>query len=352
MSRIGINGFGRIGRTTFRAWWERQDNDLEIVAINTSGSMDLTGWLQLLKHDSNYGRLKAKLEPRVHQSKTEVSDDDPVLGQFTISEGGRSQTVLVTAQRDPKKIPWQQARVELVLEATGVFRTEDKVAQHLAGGVKKVLISAPAKGGDVSSSVLGVNEFDLSKTAFSNASCTTNCVAPVTKIMTDTFGVEKAIMTTVHAYTDSQNLLDNSHKDLRRGRSAAINMVPTTTGAALATTKIIPQLEEKFDGLAVRIPLAVGSLADMVFLTERDTSVEEINQTFIEASQSDQWQGILGVTQEPLVSSDIVGRNESSIVDLSFTKVVDGNLVKILSWYDNEWGYCQRLLDQLIKLGS
>ncbi len=352
MTRIGVNGVDRIGRTAFRAWWERQDQDLEIVAINTSGSMDLHGWLQLLKYDSNYGRLKAKIESQVHQKKDEISDEDPVLGQFTISDGERKQTVLVTAQRDPKKIPWHQANVELVLEATGVFRTEEKAAQHLAGGVKKVLISATAKGGDVSSSVLGVNEFDLTKNIFANASCTTNCVAPVSKIMTEAFGVEKAIMTTIHAYTDTQNLLDNSHKDLRRARSAAINMVPTSTGAAIATTKIIPQLENRFDGSAVRVPVAVGSLSDMVFLTERDTSVEEVNQTFIEASQSEQWQGILGVTEEPLVSSDIVGRDESSIVDLGSTNVVAGNLVKVFSWYDNEWGYCQRLLDQLIKLGA
>ncbi len=352
MAKIGINGFGRIGRTCFRAWWERHDSSLEIVAINTSGSMDLEGWLQLLKYDSNYGRLKAKIESRIHQAKDEVSDEDPVLGEFTIADEKHSQTVVVFAQRDPTLIPWHQAQVELVLEATGVFRTEEQASRHLAKGVKRVLMSAPAKGGDVSSSVIGVNDFDLTKTVFSNASCTTNCVAPISKIINDNFGVEKAIMTTIHAYTDSQNILDNSHKDLRRARSAAVNMVPTTTGAAIATTKIIPQLEGKFDGLAVRVPLPVGSLADLVFLTEKETTIEIVNQAIVEASQKEPWRGIVGVTKEPLVSSDIVVRDESSIVDLSFTNVVGGNLVKILSWYDNEWGYCQRLLDQLIALSN
>lgn len=347
MTRFGINGFGRIGRTALRVWWQQNNSDLDLVAINTSGSMDLEGWLHLLQYDSNYGQFQAKIETQVHQSKDEVSDEDPILGQFTLSDDQRSKTIVVTAQRDPKKIPWDQTQVDLVLEATGVFRTEDQAAQHFNHGVKQVLLTAPAKGGDVSSSVIGVNQFDLSKKVFSNASCTTNCVAPVSKIMTEVFGVEKAILTTIHAYTDSQNILDNSHKDLRRGRAAAINMVPTTTGAAVATSKIIPVLDQKFDGMAVRVPLAVGSLADMIFITKRETSVDEVNQVFTEAAQEEKWKNILAVTKKPIVSSDIVGRRESSIVDLSFTKVIDGNLVKIISWYDNEWGYCHRLLDQI-----
>lgn len=348
--QLGINGFGRIGRSVFRIWWQNFRHQIDLQAINTSGSMELEDWIHLLRYDTNYGRFSPPIKIETEQSKDEVNDANPVLGKIVIGQDEDQKTITITAQRDPKKIPWSEFGVEIVLESTGVFRTEKQAAQHFKTGVKKVLISAPPKGGSVSSSVIGVNQFDPEGKVFSNASCTTNCVAPVTQIMHQTFTVEKAVMTTIHAYTSSQNILDNSHKDLRRGRTAGQNMVPTTTGAAVATTKIIPDLKQKFDGMAIRVPLAVGSLSDLVFVTEENTTVEAVNQAFIDATQEKRWQGVLAVTDEPIVSSDIVGRSESSIVDLNFTKVIGGNLIKVLSWYDNEWGYSHRLLEQILQL--
>jgi glyceraldehyde 3-phosphate dehydrogenase len=344
---FAINGFGRIGRTAFRIWWQDHQDELDLVAINTSGSMRLADWIHLLKYDTNYGNFDPGISFAEHQSHQDVTDEDPVLGTLKIQE----KEIVVTAQRDPSKLPWSQLGVQVVLEATGVFRTEEKASMHLKAGAQKVLLTAPAKGGAISTSVIGVNDFDPNNPIVSNASCTTNCVAPVVQIMDEKIGVKKATLTTIHSYTDSQNLLDNSiKKDLRRARAAAENLIPTTTGAALATTKIIPQLEGLFDGLAIRVPTAVGSLSDMVFVTKRLTSVEEVNQIFINAAQSERWRGTVTVTQEPIVSSDIVGRPEASIVDLSFTQVIDGDLVKIFSWYDNEWGYCTQLLRQLERI--
>ena len=350
MINFGINGFGRIGRTVCRVWWLEHRQNLDLKMINTSGSMELEDWVYLLKHDTNYGELQTEIITDVHQSKNDVSDQDPVLGTITLKDESGSKKIVVTAQRNPDKLPWSVNEVKIVIEATGVFRTEDQAALHFKGGAEQVILSAPAKDGNVSSSVIGVNEFNSENKVFSNASCTTNCVAPVTKVIEAKFGIEKAMLTTVHAYTDGQNLLDNSHKDMRRARAAAINIVPTTTGAAVATTEIIPELKNKFDGMAIRVPTPVGSLSDMVFLTSRDVTVEEVNQALIDASKQDHFQGILAVTDEPIVSSDIVGRPESSIVDLNFTKVVGGNLVKVLSWYDNEWGYCHRLIEQISRI--
>jgi len=346
--KIAINGFGRIGRSAVRIWWEKFQDQFDLIAINTSGSMPLTDWVHLLKYDTNYKRFDPGLSFEEKQSNKEVTDENPVLGTVTIGE----KTLTFTAQRDPAKLPWAEMGIDLVLDSTGVFRTREKASLHLDAGAKKVLISAPAKGDEpVSTSVIGVNEFGQDTSVTSNASCTTNCVAPVAKIMHETFGVEKATLTTIHAYTDSQNILDNSHKkDMRRARAAAANLIPTSTGAAKATTKIIPELKGIFDGMAVRVPIPVGSLSDIVFVTSRDTSVEEVNQTFRDAATSDRWQGVLLATDEPIVSSDIVGRSESSIVDLSLTQVIGGNLVKVVSWYDNEWGYCNRLLDQIVLL--
>lgn len=346
MKKFGINGFGRIGRTFTRVWLERNLNDHELAVINTSGSMEIEDWAHLLKYDTNYGVLSQEIAVQRTQSRKEVTTENPVLG--TISIG--SHTITVTAQRDPQLIPWKNHGVSVVVEATGVFRTEEKAALHFAGGAEKVLLTAPAKGGNVSTSVIGVNEYQEGSSVFSNASCTTNCVAPVAQIMTSVFGVEKAMLTTVHSYTDDQNTQDNSHKDMRRARSAAENIIPTTTGAAKATTEIIPELKGLFDGMAIRVPTPTGSLSDMVFVTKKETTVDEVNQALVQASQEERWSGILAVTNDPIVSSDIVGRSESSIVDLSLTQVIGGNLVKVVSWYDNEWGYCNRLLDQLVKL--
>lgn len=343
MKQFGINGLGRIGRTFVRVWVSKNNPELVLKVINTSGSMEIEDWAHLLKYDSNYGRFPGEITVARSQSKDDVTPENPVLGTITIS----GHTVIVTAQRDPKLIPWAQHGVELVVDATGVFTSAEKAAQHFEGGAKRVLITAPAKGGNVSTSVIGVNSHDVNGSVFSNASCTTNCVAPVAQIMTTVFGVEKAMLTTIHSYTDDQNTHDNSHKDLRRARSAAENIVPTSTGAAVATTEIIPELKGIFDGLAVRVPTPTGSLSDMVFVTKRETTVEEVNQVLIDASNQDRWKGILAVTSDPIVSSDIVGRPESSIVDLSLTQVIGGNLVKVISWYDNEWGYCNRLVDQL-----
>ena len=344
---FAINGFGRIGRTATRVWWKNHRHIANLVAINTSGSMEIEAWAHLLKYDTNYGIFNEEIKVERLKNKAEVTDDDPLLGYITIKD----HQIKITAQRDPAKLPWAESGVDVVIESTGVFRTEETASAHLTAGAKKVLISAPGKGGAISTSVIGVNQFDPEAKILSNASCTTNCVAPVAAIMTENFGVEKAMLTTIHSYTDDQNTQDNSHKkDLRRARSAAEIIIPTSTGAAKATAGVIPELKGIFDGMAVRVPTPVGSLSDMVFLVKKETSVDEVNRVLTEASQSERWQGIIAVTNDPIVSSDIVGRDESSIVDLSLTQVIGGNLVKVVSWYDNEWGYCNRLVEQLSKI--
>lgn len=341
---FGINGFGRIGRTSLRVWWQYHRDRIALKTINTSGSMEIEQWAHLLKYDTNYGVFVEDFTVERQQSKDEATDDNPILGTITIG----SHKITVTAQRDPAKIPWSNYGVETVVESTGVFLTEEKARLHMQGGAKKVILSAPAKGGAIGTSVLGVANAGDIDVLRSNASCTTNCVAPVAQIMTKHFGVEKAMLTTIHSYTDDQNTQDNSHrKDMRRARSAAENIIPTTTGAAKATTKVIPELSGLFDGLAVRVPTPTGSLSDMTFLVSRNTTVEEVNNVFMTESNSDRWRGILAATHDPIVSSDIVGRRESSIVDLELTRVVAGNLVKIVSWYDNEYGYCNRLIEQI-----
>jgi glyceraldehyde 3-phosphate dehydrogenase len=344
MPIFGINGFGRIGRTAFRVWWKNNHhNRIDLKVINTSGSMKIGDWVHLLKYDSNYGPFNEEMTFTEHQSNKDVTDQDPLIGTIKIGE----HEIMITAQRDPAKIPWRQYGVEIVIESTGVFTTAEKAQAHLDAGAKKVIISAPAKGGDIPTTVIGVMDADPMKPIVSNASCTTNCVAPVAAVMHTAFGIQKAMLTTVHSYTDDQNLHDNSQHDLRRARAAALNIVPTTTGAAIATTEVIPELKGLFDGLSVRVPTSVGSLSDMVFLLKRKTTKEEVNQILTAAANDPRWKGILAVTNEPLVSKDIVGRSESSIVDLSLTQVIDGDLVKVLSWYDNEWGYCNRLIEQV-----
>lgn len=358
MQTFGINGFGRIGRTSFRVWWQYHREKLNLKMVNTSGSMEIDDWVHLLKYDSNYGVFGTELSYKKYRTTKEVSDEQPELGAILLE--GRE--IIVTAQRDPAKLPWGKYGVQTVIESTGVFLTQEKASLHLQGGAERVVISAPPKDASVGTYVLGVNdtlpgnnhtaalqskEVSNSVTVLSNASCTTNCVAPVAWVMHRYFGIEKAMMTTVHAYTDDQNLHDNSHRDMRRARAAAKNIVPTTTGAAIAVTETIPDLKGMFDGLAIRVPVSNGSLSDMVFVTKRPVTVEEINAALIQESQSERWQGILAVTNEPLVSSDISGRRESSIVDLALTNVVGGNLAKVVSWYDNEYGYCNRLVEQV-----
>lgn len=348
---IAINGFGRIGRTAFRVWYAKHRNEANLVAVNTSGSMDIADWVHLLKYDSNYGVFPAAIQIQEHQPAKSVSDQDPVLGTIILDD----HHIQVLAQRDPSKLPWGALQVDTVIESTGVFISQEKASLHLTGGAKRVVISAPPKGTEIGTYVLGVNEDTGSRqetagqTILSNASCTTNCVAPVAAILHEKFGIKKALMTTVHAYTDDQNLQDNSHRDLRRARSAAKNIVPTSTGAAIAVTETIPALKGLFDGLSVRVPVSTGSLSDMTFVLSRAVSVTEINTALTEASALPRWQGILAVTSEPIVSSDIVGRSESSIVDLALTQVIDGDLVKVVAWYDNEYGYCNRLVEQAVR---
>lgn len=326
MKRIAINGFGRIGRAAFKIALEKKD--IEVVAINDLTSADVLA--HLLKYDTAYGHYRKSVT---------VSDGKIVV------EG---KSVPVYAEADPKKLPWGELKVDVVLECTGRFTDKDSASQHIEAGAKKVVLSAPAKGDDdaVPTFLMGVNE-DIyeNEEVISNASCTTNSLAPVAQVLDDAFGIEKALMTTIHSYTGDQNIQDGPHRDLRRARAAAQNIVPTTTGAALAVTQVIPKLEGLFDGISVRVPTIVVSLSDCTFLLKRKTTKEEINQVLKDAVQTKRYHTVLAVTEEPLVSSDFIGDPHSSTVDLSMTKVVDGDLVKIIAWYDNEWGYSNRLIE-------
>ena len=323
--KIAINGFGRIGRNAFKLAFER--DDIEVVAINDL--TDTKTLAHLLKHDSTYGTYHY-----------DVSYDEN-----SIFVAGKQIRVL--AERDPVLLPWGEFGIDVVIEATGLFVQPEKARAHINAGAKKVVVSAPAKGEGVKFIVLGVNEHELTREddIISNASCTTNCIAPVMAVLEREFGIEKSLMTTVHSYTASQRILDAPAKDLREARSAAENIVPTTTGAAIATAKVIPSLEGKFDGLSVRVPTPVVSLSDITAVLKRNTTKEEINEVFKRAAADPFYQGILAVTDEPLVSMDFKGNSHSSIVDLSLTNVVDGNLIKVVAWYDNEWGYSNRLVE-------
>ncbi len=350
MIKLAINGFGRIGRLAVRAWLRREDlqKKLDIVAINTSGSMPIEGWVHLLKYDTVYGKLQESIQAKELKKPEETTEKDSQLGSIEFER----KTIPVLAQRDPSKLPWKNYDIDVVIESTGKFRTQEEASLHLKAGAKKVLISAPGKSESIGTYVLGVNEYDGKGKIADNASCTTNCTAPVTSIIHSKFKIQKAMLTTIHGYTDDQRLQDNSHKDLRRARAAALNIIPTSTGAAKATTKTIPELKGKFDGVSLRVPVATGSISDITYLVEKNTTVNEVNHAFKEATSALHWKGILAVTDEPLVSSDIIGRSESAIVDLSLTQVTDGTLVKVMAWYDNEWGYSNRLLEQAIQIGS
>jgi glyceraldehyde-3-phosphate dehydrogenase type I len=356
---FSINGFGRIGRSAARVWLQKHTQSLDLKAINTSGSLSASGWAYLLKHDTAYGLLSADIAAKDLKDPKTATDQDPVIGYLTITTDSNRFEIPVLAQKNPGKIPWKDYSVDIVIESTGIFTSLELARQHLTGGAKTVILSAPPKGGSVSTAVIGVNEDQLitkdkasTISVISNASCTTNCVAPVAAVVHAHIGILKATLLTVHGYTDDQNLQDNSHSDLRRARAAAANIVPTSTGAAIATTETIPDLRGLFDGIALRVPVITGSITDFTFLTRRSTSVEEINDLFLSASQNPLYQGILSASNEPLVSSDIIGRSESAIVDLPMTRVVDGDLVKVLAWYDNEWGYSNRLVEQVKKVGE
>jgi len=358
MIKVGINGFGRIGRIAFRIWALKHTNEMEIGAINTSGSMNVDGWTHLVNFDTMYRRFELKVQSEKVKEAKDVSDDDPLIGYLLIGE--KNIKIPVLAQRDPAKIPWGKYGVDVVVESTGAFTKEEDAKKHALGGAKRVVLSAPSKGGNVGTFVLGVNDPSTSSgqgqkeaVVISNASCTTNCVAPVAAVIHSAFGIEKALLTTVHSYTDDQNLQDNSHKDMRRARAAAENIIPASTGAAVATTETIPELKGLFDGMALRVPTATGSISDFTFLLKQNVTVEEVNNALKKAAEENAlYKGILAVTNEPLVSSDIIGRSESAIVDLALTQVVAGNLVKVFAWYDNEWGYANRLVEQVIRVGQ
>lgn len=339
MIKVAINGFGRIGRLAARKIFKDFENKLELVAVNTSGRMETEGWAHLLKYDTVYGKIKLE----VKSTKSEVRSE---IGKIKVGD----HEIVVLAEREPAKIPWGDYGAELVIEATGVFRKEEELKGHLRDSVKKVVLSAPPKSENIPMIILGVNEEAIgSSSIVSCASCTTNCAAPVAKVVLENFGIKEAMLTTVHAYTDDQRLQDNSHKDLRRARAAAQNMVPTSTGAAEAVCKIIPELKGKFKGMAVRVPVICGSLVDFTFITEKPVGKEEVNKVFRKAAET-QLQGILAVSNEPLVSSDIVATSFSALVDLSLTEVVGDNLLKIVAWYDNEWGYVCRLVELVEKI--
>jgi len=323
---VAINGFGRIGRNTFKALLEKQSGN-RIVAINDL--TDVGALAHLLKHDTCYGKYKAGISSK---------------GDNLIVAGKKYR---VLAEREPAKLPWRELDVDIVLECTGRFRTKAEASAHIKAGAKKVIISAPAKSDNVKTIVLGVNENKIKKSdkVISMASCTTNCLAPVVDIIRQNFGIKKAIMTTVHSYTADQNIVDGPHEDLRRARAAAANIVPTTTGAAIATTKTIPSLKGKFDGLAIRVPTPVVSLCDIVFIISKKAEEKEVNQVLKKSARSARYKNIIEVTDEQLVSSDFIGNPASAIVDLSLTKVIGRDLVKVVAWYDNEWGYSCRLAE-------
>ena len=325
MVKVAINGFGRIGRNAFKIAFDR--GDLEIVAVNDL--TDTATLAHLLKYDSSYGIYDR-----------EVSSDE----QNIIVDG---KAIKVLSEKDPAALPWGDLGVDVVIESTGLFTDPAKARAHIEAGAKRVVISAPAKGDGAKTIVLGVNEDELTveDTVISNASCTTNCIAPVMKVLEDNLGIEKAMMTTVHSYTASQRLQDAPAKDLREARAAAENIVPTTTGASKAAALTIPTLKDKFNGLSVRVPTPVVSLADITAVVKRDTSVEEINKIFKDAAREPYYEGILDATEEELVSVDFKGNSHSAVVDLKLTDVIGGNLIKVVSWYDNEWGYSNRLVE-------
>jgi len=321
--------------------------ELEFVAINTSGSMNVAGWAHLVNYDTMYRMFEKNVVAEEVKKVSNATDEDPLIGYLKVD----GKKIPLLAQKDPGKIPWRDYEVDVVIESTGKFTKEKDAKKHAMAGAKRVIISAPSKGDNVGTYVLGVNEYKGEAEVLSNASCTTNCVAPIVAVMHAAFGVAKAAMTTIHGYTDDQNLQDGSHKDLRRSRAAAQNLVPTTTGAGIATAETIPELKGLFAGVALRVPLATGSISDVTLLLKKQVTKEQINQVFIEATKNALYEGILAVTDEPLVSSDIIGRSESAIVDLAMTKVIGGNLVKVFAWYDNEWGYVNRLVEQVIRVG-
>ncbi|MEM6398749.1 MAG: type I glyceraldehyde-3-phosphate dehydrogenase [Cyanobacteria bacterium P01_D01_bin.116] len=328
MVRVAINGFGRIGRNFMRCWMTRENSNLELVAINDTSDPRTNA--HLLTYDTMLGNLK----------NADISADD---NSITVN----GKTIKCVSDRNPENLPWKEWEIDLVIESTGVFNTEEKASKHIKAGAKKVLITAPGKGGNVGTFVMGVNDQDYDPSKYnvvSNASCTTNCLAPVAKVLDEKFGIIKGTMTTTHSYTGDQRLLDASHRDVRRARAAAMNIVPTSTGAAKAVALVLPNLKGKLNGVALRVPTPNVSMVDFVVQIEKPTIAEEVNQALKNASENE-LKGVLGYTDLPLVSSDFKGSDTSSVVDASLTMVMGGDMLKVMAWYDNEWGYSQRVVD-------
>lgn len=330
--KIAINGFGRIGRNAFKI--AQSTDGVEVIAVNDLA--DTKTLAHLLKHDSNYGIY--------HQ---EVGFDE----QNIIVDGKK---IRVLAEKDPSVLPWGDLGIDIVVESTGLFTKREDAQKHLDAGAKRVVLSAPAKGEDVPTYVIGANEDKITAqdTIISNASCTTNCITPVMAVLEDHFGVEKSLMTTVHSYTASQRLQDAPAKDIREARNAAENIVPTTTGASKAAARALPQLKGIFDGMSIRVPTPVVSISDITFVSKKETTIEEVNKVLLEAASSKRLEGILAYTEDELVSIDYRGNSHSAIVDAKLTNVVGGNLVKVVAWYDNEWGYANRLVQMALEVGA
>ena len=328
MAKVAINGLGRIGRAALKIIMDTPE--LELVAVNDIAPADNLAYL--LKYDTVYRR---------YGKSVEVNGDTLVIDGHSIQ---------FLQERDPAKLPWGELGVDIVFESTGVFTRSEDMGKHLEAGAKSVILSAPTKSADVPTVIHGVNK--SASRMISCASCTTNSITPVMEIMERRIGVKKAIMTTIHGYTSTQRIVDAPHRRWRRGRAAAANLVPTTTGAAVATSKALPGVTGKFDGVAVRVPVPVGSLSDITLLTERPTSVQEVKQIFREEAESERYKGILGVAEDPIVSSDIIMDPRASIVDLAMTRVVDGDLVKVMAWYDNEWGYANQMIREAVRIAK
>ncbi|HET8740777.1 MAG TPA: type I glyceraldehyde-3-phosphate dehydrogenase [Acidimicrobiia bacterium] len=333
MTRVAINGFGRIGRNVFRIIALRPDTDIEVVAVNDLSDDDILAYL--LEYDSVMGRF----------------DKEVTVSDGVMKVGGHEVKMLM--ERDPAQLPWAQLDVDVVVESTGVFRDRASLQKHLDAGAKRVILTVPAKDEIDETIVLGVNDSELGPEDLivSNASCTTNCLAPLAKVLDDEFGVRKGVMTTVHAYTNDQRLADVPHKDLRRSRAATENIIPTTTGAAKAVGEVLPKLKGRLDGLAMRVPVPDGSIVDLVVELDRDVTVDEVNEAVRKAAEGPM-KGIIEYTEDPIVSTDIIGNPHSCIFDASGTYVLGGNLVKVMAWYDNEWGYSNRVVDLIERLGE
>jgi glyceraldehyde 3-phosphate dehydrogenase len=330
MVKIAINGLGRIGRAVLKIAMDTPD--IQVLAVNDLLPVDNLTYL--LKYDTVYGRYQKSVSSEGTSLK--IAD----------------KTILMYNSKDPSELPWKNLDIDVTLECTGHFTSKEGLEKHLKAGAKYAILSAPSKDEGMRFIVPGVNHAEHSEKLFSTTSCTTNCITPVVEILNRRLGIQKAIMSTIHAYTSSQSIVDGPSKKFRRGRAAAANLVPTSTGAAKATTKVIPELEGKFDGVAIRAPIPAGSISDMVFITAKRTSVDYVNNLFREESQTERYREILGTSDEEIVSSDIIGDPRASIVDLTMTKVVDGDLVKVMSWYDNEWGYASQMIREISRIGK